>query len=436
MEIGLEVDVKSTINNSVIQQLKILQYSYLEIYEEIKREFQENPILEIEENNVSIEEILYTSEKRMNRKNEKSEESNFLEKEYNKSLGEYIIEQTIIENTLDSRERHILEIISYSIDNTGYLNCSLKNLEELYQIEESEFEKILKLIHNIEPKGLGAKDLRECLELQLKEKDKYYKLTKKIINEYLNLVASNNLETLSKKLDISIDIISYLVGKIKNLNPKPGYNIETRHENIIYLYPEIKLREEKEGFEVLIKENYYPKIYINKEYEKILLNNENIEGIEFLKTRYKRAVNLVRNIQKRRETLKKVVDEIVREQKGFFENNTDIKTLSLKDIAEKLDIHQSTVSRTIKNKYIETPKGIYSLKFFFSNYSIGVEKQSYIFLSNKIKEIVDNEKKSNPLSDEKIKEELLKIGINISRRTITKYREKEGILSSKKRRTF
>lgn len=436
MEISLNVDIKNNINNDVIQQLKILQYSYLEISQEIKREFQENPMVEIEENNISVEELLYMSENNISSRVGKKEKSSFIEKEYNKSLSEYIIEQVLLENKFNSEDTDILETLAYSIEETGYLNCEIEEIESLYEIETKKIQKILEAIHKIEPKGIGAKDIKECLILQLNKEDKNYRLTSEIIENYLEIIASNNLYLLSKKTSVDIEVVKDIVEDIKRLNPKPGYNVETRHENITYLYPEIKIIEEKGRYDVVIREDYYPKIYINKEYEQMLKTNEDFEGINFLKSKYKSGILLIRNIQRRKETLKRVVNEILEEQKAFFYEDKELKSLSLKDLSEKLGLHQSTVGRTIRNKYLESPKGIYSLNYFFSNYNTGIEEQSYIFIANKIKEVVSKEDKSKPLSDEKIKEDLFKEGINISRRTITKYREKENIPSSKKRKIF
>tara|TARA_B100000029_G_scaffold411047_1_gene413231 strand:+ start:11198 stop:12541 length:1344 start_codon:yes stop_codon:yes gene_type:complete len=431
---------KTAINFQMQKSLEILQLSHSEIIEKINNELQNNPLLEPEtkkeKNNILNSKFI--SNLKENTHNKKDVIENTLEQK--KNLKDYINEQINID--LNNQEEKIIarKFLEF-IDNNGYIKS--EDVKEVYnklQIENFNItfalvESTLNKIQEFEPSGIFARDLSECIEIQLKSKkifnSKYHFLVRN-----LELIAKNDWNLLSKKTRLKESELIKMIKNIKSLNPKPGNIFE--HQPNINIIPDVILKQNKDIYKLEVNNSALPKFNFNKKlYELIkkkkLLNREK----ESLENWVKSGKILLESIKKRERTLEKVTKEIIKHQKDFFKKGiSHFNPLTQKQIARRTGFHESTISRCTNKKYIETPKGIYELKYFFSP---GIQvKNKFKLLSNKliknkILNIIKKERKKI-MSDKKIVIKLQTKGISISRRTVTKYRKSMNIPSSFKRR--
>ena len=431
---------KTAINFQMQKSLEILQLSHSEIIEKINNELQNNPLLEPEtkkeKNNILNSKFI--SNLKENTHNKKDVIENTLEQK--KNLKDYINEQINID--LNNQEEKIIarKFLEF-IDNNGYIKS--EDVKEVYnklQIENFNItfalvESTLNKIQEFEPSGIFARDLSECIEIQLKSKkifnSKYHFLVRN-----LELIAKNDWNLLSKKTRLKESELIKMIKNIKSLNPKPGNIFE--HQPNINIIPDVILKQNKDIYKLEVNNSALPKFNFNKKlYELIkkkkLLNREK----QSLENWVKSGKILLESIKKRERTLEKVTKEIIKHQKDFFKKGiSHFNPLTQRQIARRTGFHESTISRCTNKKYIETPKGIYELKYFFSP---GIQvKNKFKLLSNKliknkILNIIKKERKKI-MSDKKIVIKLQTKGINISRRTVTKYRKSMNIPSSFKRR--
>ena len=431
---------KTAINFQMQKSLEILQLSHSEIIEKINNELQNNPLLEPEtkkeKNNILNSKFI--SNLKENTHNKKDVIENTLEQK--KNLKDYINEQINID--LNNQEEKIIarKFLEF-IDNNGYIKS--EDVKEVYnklQIENFNItfalvESTLNKIQEFEPSGIFARDLSECIEIQLKSKkifnSKYHFLVRN-----LELIAKNDWNLLSKKTRLKESELIKMIKNIKSLNPKPGNIFE--HQPNINIIPDVILKQNKDIYKLEVNNSALPKFNFNKKlYELIkkkkLLNREK----QSLENWVKSGKILLESIKKRERTLEKVTKEIIKHQKDFFKKGiSHFNPLTQRQIARRTGFHESTISRCTNKKYIETPKGIFELKYFFSP---GIQvKNKFKLLSNKliknkILNIIKKERKKI-MSDKKIVIKLQTKGINISRRTVTKYRKSMNIPSSFKRR--
>ena len=310
-------------------------------------------------------------------------------------------------------------------------------MEEL-KISEEVFNSCLEYIQQFEPSGVGARSLSECLLIQMKNKNLIDDILKSIIIEDLNLIGHNKIKVISKKYNMNIEDCVKYIEKIKEFDPKPGRICS--NDKSIYVQPDVIVRKVNGEFIIYMNDVTNFNLYINNYYKNILNSNETDENAkEFIKNKLNHALNLLKNIETRKSTILKIAEVILREQEDFFNKGLKyIKPLRLKDIANDLGYHESTISRGINNKYILTPYGLFEFKYFFSN-AVQSEKQEGISstkIKNMIKELIDKENKLKPLSDDKICKLLKEEGIILARRTVAKYREEMNISSSSKRKQF
>jgi len=431
---------RTTINLQMQESLQILQLSYSEMIKKINKELEKNPLLEPE--STKEEKKLYNLKSYRNIK-ESSSKSQYIENtlEQKKNLRDHINEQINID--LDNNEERVIaRKFLECIDNNGYINNDdlnkiSKKLHVLnYNITLSLVERILKRIQEFDPPGIFARNLSECIEIQLKSKrlfnSKYHFLVKN-----LELLAKNDIDLLSKKTRIKKNELLRMIKNIKSLNPKPA-NIFDYQPNINVI-PDIILKQNKDNFKLEVNKSQIPKFNFNKELYQIikkkkLLNREK----ESLTNWVKSGKLLLDAIKSRGRTLEKVTNEIINHQKNFFKKGINyFYPLTQKEIAEKTGLHESTISRCTTNKYIETPKGVFELKYFFSK-GINSKDQAKLLsnklIKNKILKLVKEENKKNVMSDKKIVFKLKIKGISIARRTVSKYRKLMNIPSSFKRK--
>ena len=419
------------------QSIKFLQASQAELNDLVEDYLAENLFLEEEDRTESTTHI----DKYKNNVNRTSISQNyniFENQIKNQTLKEYLIENISILSFTDRNQVIFSFLIDY-IDENGYLSENLEKIREEIPydplVDLKEIEILLKLIQNASLPGIGARNLTECLNLQLdiiQDNPKIIKIAKIISNKYLNLLASSNLKQLKNKIDCEESELKNAIEIIKKLNPKPGLTFQ-KIENTNYISADVTVKKVNGNWIVELNNENFFKVKINSDYKNMLLDKKNNN----LKDQFQEAKWLIKNLQQRSISILRVSRSIIERQIEFLEKDESyIKPLTLKDIAIELELHESTISRITTNKYISTPHGIFELKYFFGS-SIKIEDKDNLSskaILSKIKNIIDNESKNNPYSDEQLCLLLKQQGVKIARRTITKYREVLRILPSSKRK--
>ncbi len=461
-----------------IQYQKLLQLNTLALEQRIKTELELNPILE----ETQTEEMELTLDQKEDSPDEKSEETaeetaektedefdvedfmNDAELEENRinrspddedkiqpvtpvrvSLQERLIEQL---HELDLPEEQIIlgEVIISSLDKDGYFREDLEKIvEDLKLFEHIEVsledaEKVLKMIQTLEPVGIAARNLQECLLVQIRNSsyDPYYSyLAEKILSEHYDDFVNKRFNVIQEKMELSRDTLKATLDLIQKLNPKPGAgSIDTPEANQIT--PDFIIEKVDDNYIITLNDRGVPSVTISKTYLEMLnskkrkrkINKREKETHKFLREKFESAKWFIASIQQRRETLMKIMRAIVEKQYDFFEYGPKaLKPMIYKDIADEIGMDISTISRVVNGKYVQSPVGIHELKYFFSE---GLTTDSGSEISNKhikelIKEIIDNEPKNMPYSDDKIAKMLKEKGIHIARRTVAKYREQMKI---------
>ncbi|WP_180376935.1 RNA polymerase factor sigma-54 [Clostridium sp. USBA 49] len=453
--LNLTQEQKLIMTQEMQLSIKILQMSSLELIEHIENEVLENPVLEAEYNEnlqtyddkdiVNYKELIKYLEfdnysHNYNEKNNNEDEIspfNFISEKL--TLREYLINQ-IIDIGVKDYLKPVCEYIINNLDERGYLEIGIDEISKQFNIEKNDAAKALDIVQSLDPSGIAARNIKECLILQLKRKKYEDEKLYTIVNNYLENLAENKYSDISKALNISLKEVQYYEDIIKSLNPKPSSGFYTGEETS-FIVPEAYIRKIGEEYHIIINDNVLPKLIINENYKEIVKLNEDKDAISYVKEKINNALFLMKSIEHRKSTIYKVLSEIVKIQKEYFDYGEKyLKPMTLKDIAEKIDMNESTVSRAIKDKYINTNRGLVKIKDLFTNKVILSSNKDETISTNivkkEIKELIDKEDKKNPLSDQEICNILNKKGMNISRRTVAKYREEMNIKSSSKRKRF
>ncbi len=449
MDLNVNLNVSQEQKLVLTQQMKlsidILQFSSLELTEFIEEKIQENPLLE-KENNDTEEMVEFVNSlgryeknkyEKIDYNNDYVSPLNFISKE--ESLYEFLLLQLKNLN-LSKQHSEIIEYLIHNIDEKGYLNVDVEKLLESFEIKENEYELCIKILQSMDPIGIGARNLKECLKIQLKNKEYSNEVLFEIIDNHLDLIASNKYKELSQIYGIKINEAQDFGDIIKKLEPKPARGFYTG-EKIVYITPDVFIKNINGDLVILLNERNAPNLQINNLYMNII-NNENAKNEEkkYVKEKISEALNIIKGIDQRKSTLYQVSEKIVEKQKEYFlKGDRYLKPMILKEIATELNLHESTISRAVKNKYLEGPKGVIAFKELFSaslksNYD--KEESSAKSIKSIIKNIINGENKKKPYSDNVICEMLCDQGIKISRRTVAKYREELGIISTSKRKRF
>ncbi|MEN8076056.1 RNA polymerase factor sigma-54 [Clostridioides difficile] len=450
MDLKLNISQKQKlILTQIMQQsINILQMSAYELREYIDKQFEENPVLEGELNLIEGEKKIDNAKLEKYLKDGYSENYNY---QYNnedevsvfnfiaedKSLKDYLYEQLCeIKSNLK-----IKEIISYmieSLDSRGYLESTVEGICYELGVKEEQVKEALDILQALEPCGIGARNLQECLIIQLKSKEILDEFIEEIVLKYLECLADNKYSYISKQLKISQKEVQAYGDIIKSLEPKPSRGYYTGEE-VKFIIPDAYILKLDNEYTVVMNNDIIPKLTINDLYRQTIENSSNNKEVEYVKEKVNGAINLIKDIEQRNSTILKLLECIVKKQKDYFEKGKDfLKPMILKDIANEIGIHESTVSRAIKDKYILTSRGTVKIKDLFCNgivaSGVNGEDISTNTIKNKIKRLIDLENKNKPLSDQVICDLLSKEQIDISRRTVAKYREELGIKSSSKRK--
>lgn len=432
--------------------IKLLQMSTYDLREYIENEFVENPVLEgnfdfVQEDKkyqdkIDYKEMIkyldfdnYGSQNYGEYKEDDVSPFNFISK--NESLTEYLKDQ-LIESEEDNYIRAIVVYMIENLDHRGYLDMPLEEICRELNISLELGQEALNLLQDLEPDGIGARDLKECLKIQLIKQGLLDENLEIIIDEYLDLIAENKFALIAKNLKISPKEAQDLGDKIKKLEPKPSRGFYTGEE-VKFIIPDAAIRKIDGQYFVIMNDGVIPRLSISKVYKEILNNKEDKNMENYVKDKLNSAMFLIKSIEQRKSTLLRILEKVVEKQNDYFDKGQKyLKPMTLKEMAEELGIHESTVSRAIKEKYILTNTGTVKIKDLFAN---GISKTegkgedvAVINIKKLIKDMIDKEDKKKPLSDQLICDELNKKNFNISRRTVAKYREELEIRSSSKRK--
>lgn len=418
IKLNIKQNQKNSMTHELSQSIELLQLNQLGLYEKIKDEVENNPILEIKNNG---KEFIY---------NKKTVD--FLKFSYDEyNLYDELFFQLNMSN-ISEFYKYIGGLIINSIDENGYLKENLENIKCKFKLETVDILNVLKIVQSFEPKGIGARNLKECLVLQIEKEDI---LLKKIIENHLEDIASNKINKIASELNEEIYNINKNIEKLKTLNPKPGASY-SQSSSINYVNPDVRIEKKDGVYNAILLNDYIPEIYISKKYEG-LLKSKDTKVKEYVIQKYERANWLISSIEQRNRTILKIVNIIAERQKNFFDKGLKfLNPINQKEMAKIADVHASTISRVARDKYIETPQGTFEMKYFFDNkiFSDTGKDTSVKYIKSKIKNIISFENPYEPYSDEAIKNELKKVGYNISRRTIAKYRHELNIENSSKRK--
>ena len=359
----------------------------------------------------------------------------------NQSLQDYLTWQMEL-TPFSERDRTIAEALIDAIDEMGYLSMPLEDIHQglpaELDIEFDEVEAVLHRVQRFDPPGIAARDPGECLLLQLQQlpaDTPWLAQARLLIEQHLNLLASRDFNTMMRRLKVDRNELQAIIGLIQTLNPHPGAELSNTQAD--YIIPDVFVVKQKNAWRVELNPENAPKIRINKHYSSLVKRADNSADNQSMKNHLQEARWFLKSLQNRNETLLRVATCIVEHQRAFLEYGEEyMKPLVLRDVAETLEMHESTISRVTTQKYMHTPRGIFEFKYFFSshvNTSDGGEASS-IAIRAMIKKLISEENPLKPLSDSKIAQLLDREGIKVARRTVAKYRELMNIASSSERK--
>ena len=455
--LNLEQTQKLIMTPELRQAITILQLSSLELEDYLQEQIVENPVLEMKEESREKEEEPEKAEEEsfdvdwqdyfadksdigyirapMGEKPEYSYE-NFLTEA--PSLREHLELQLQLSAT--KRQQKIGSELIGNIDEQGYLRVQVEDVVEKLKLPAAEVEEVLRLIQTFDPNGVGARDLKECLLIQLRQLSPRDFEAERIATNYLPELANGRLSKIAKAMGILVQEVQRSVDIIKRLDPKPGRKFGSS-QDVRYVIPDVTVEKLDGEYIILVNDSRGARLGINPLYQNLILNKDACDHKtrKFVENKLNAAAWVLKSIEQRRLTIYKVARCIIEHQQQFLEQGVKyLKPLNLKQVAESVDLHESTVSRATANKYIQTPLGVFELKFFFAsgladNHGGQISADS---IRKQLEEYIDSENKSKPWTDQQITDFLNKQGIKISRRTVAKYRDELGVPSAIKRKRY
>ncbi|HAJ7989379.1 TPA: RNA polymerase factor sigma-54 [Escherichia coli] len=360
--------------------------------------------------------------------------------ETTQTLQDYLMWQVELTPFSDT-DRAIATSIVDAVDDTGYLTVPLEDILESMGDEEidiDEVEAVLKRIQRFDPVGVAAKDLRDCLLIQLSQFDKttpWLEEARLIISDHLDLLANHDFRTLMRVTRLKEDVLKEAVNLIQSLDPRPGQSIQTGEPE--YVIPDVLVRKHNGHWTVELNSDSIPRLQINQHYASMCNNARNDGDSQFIRSNLQDAKWLIKSLESRNDTLLRVSRCIVEQQQAFFEQGEEyMKPMVLADIAQAVEMHESTISRVTTQKYLHSPRGIFELKYFFSSHvnTEGGGEASSTAIRALVKKLIAAENPAKPLSDSKLTSLLSEQGIMVARRTVSKYRESLSIPPSNQRK--
>lgn len=480
LSVGLKVANTLSLTPQLQQAIRLLQLSNLELEQEIQTQLDSNPLLERIEEEVSAESSL--PDDRFTESQDLTQEINadhlpddlpvdtdwddiythqstalaspeFEEREDNRqshvTLKEHILSQINLLN-FSTTDKIIAYCIVDSLNEKGFLDAEFADiiqaahhfLEDMGlepDVEDDEVLVVLKHIQRLDPLGIGSRNLAECLLIQLEAKSDvvpYVKEARQLLASY-ELFIANDLGKLLKQTGLNKEQLKFAIDVLKTLKPYPGVDFDKQETE--YQIPDVVVSRQGQGWTVSLNPDIVPKLRVNAFYAQMIRRADQSDDNVYLRNQMLEAKNFIKSVDERHKTLLKVATCIVEHQKGFLEQGAEaMKPLILRDVADEVELHESTVSRVTTNKYMLTPRGLFELKYFFSSHvgtSTGGEASSTAIRAM-IKKLVSNENPRKPLSDNAIANLLKEEGIEVARRTIAKYRESLNIPSSSERKVL
>lgn len=469
----LKLSQKLILTPQLQQSIKLLQLPLLELTQDINQELMNNPLLEegidkVPENETSgtseeekfqepssdietpLEKIFgFTSDNYFEEREsdgrdfgyftDGSEETNspFERNRSKTDLYEHLLWQLRLSHISD-KIGQVAEIIINNLNEDGYLQASTEEIVTLAETDVDTVEEAIRFIHGLDPSGVGARSLQECLLLQLGPLNLKGSLVEKILTEGFSELEGKKYKQLAARLKTSIEDIFDAIKIIEGLEPRPARNYSS--DEPVHIIPDVYIEESEGKFIITLNDEGVPKLRLSNYYRKLLANKKSLgpEEKQFLEEKLRSAIWLLRSLDQRNKTIYKVTDSILKFQDDFFRKGAKhLKPLNLRDVAEDLGMHESTISRVTSNKYIQCPQGLLNFRYFFSNaVATSTGNMSSSTVKTLIKKIVSEEDPQHPLNDQKIVELLKSKGIGIARRTAAKYREELKILSHMKRKKW
>jgi len=453
------------------QAIKLLQYNHMEVLDAVEQELKENPLLEASsydepfaegESDATRNDL--SSLEDMTREPERPDPGDIFEVDwenylesyggdyspapkdfsdrpsmenmvtYQETLFQYLLRQLQLSHIEGEDRRIALEIIG-NVDENGYLDVELQELADSLQVPLEDVERILAEVQTFDPRGVAARNFLECLMIQVRALDPPHPLAERILEEAFEVFQQGKLDQVARKLKVSIEEVKEAGKVICSVDPKPGKPFV--NSDTVYVVPDIFVIRTGKDYTVVLNDDGLPRLKISSFYQRELHSHGCASGTkDYIQEKMRGAMWLIKSIHQRQRTIYRVAQSILKFQREFFDKGIDyLRPLILKDVADDIEMHESTISRVTTNKYMHTPRGIFELKYFFnSGIGYGADAVASESVKNQIVRIVKNENPKRPASDKQIVEELAKCEIHIARRTVAKYRELMGIAPSSKRR--
>ncbi len=454
---SMEMVQKQVLSPQLIQSARILQMNAQELSDYLKEQALENPVIDIQENPAakdgddriqkyewlnSFRDRGYVSLADKDPDDEDSRDAFNFDVSRGESLEEYLHAQLITGDFTD-REQEILRFMIGSLNSAGYFVENTDFIAKRFGVPETEILAMLKVIQGLDPAGVGARSLKECLTIQAERNGLLTDEIRRVIENHLEDIAGNRLPAIGKSLGISLEEVKKACSVIRRLNPKPGNSFSDRQQ-LRYITPDVLIVRFPDHTDILLNDSLYPGVGINSYYSSLFRESDDPEVRGYLENKIRQAEWIKNSIARRDETLLRIARQIYLEQKKFFTvPGAPLVPLRLSDVAEALDIHESTVSRAVRGKYLQCSRGVYPLHYFFpsgaaSGHAPGTapEGPSSDAVKQKIRAIIGGEDRKKPLSDQKICDRLAAGGICVSRRVIAKYREEMGIPAASRRKEY
>ena len=452
--------------------IKLLQLSRLELVDTIRQELEENPTLEELQDTATEERVEQTEPVAENtaenqevtireKLNDDMDWSSYIE-EYNspgrviyesenreapkfeafvahrKSLTEHLLWQLMMLSPTDEQQK-IGTLITGNLDANGYLDVSIDEIAHTSGLSTEKVEEVLSIMQNFDPVGICARNLEECLMIQARQLDLKNTIITDIIRNHLHHLENRNIKAICKALKCGLEDVIAAIDVIKGLDPRPGriFSDETPQ----YITPDVYVYKFEDDYVIVLNDDGMPKLRVNPFYRNAIGKDKKISdnAKDYIQDKMRSAAWLIRSIHQRQKTIYRVMESILKYQHEFFEKGiAHLKPMVLRDVAQDIEMHESTISRVTTNKYAYTPQGIFELKYFFNSSINRVHGGSVASASvqDKIRKLIETEDQKKPYSDDKIASYLKQSNINIARRTVAKYREMMKILPSHKRKQY
>jgi RNA polymerase sigma-54 factor len=471
-KLNLRLAQKQILTPGLVQMVSVLALNRLELREMINQEITENPMLEVLGDDGVVSED-YTDEAFVKEETEKVPEaeganpfdefdvSSFFTKYLDtpassgisneheeierpgfdkflsspQSLADHLMWQLSV-SICSEQVRKAAELIIGNLDENGYLMTTLEEISQNNEHTMDDVEEALAVVQEFDPPGVAARDLKECLILQLKLVDPQNTLAQQVVSEHLKMLQNNQLKEIARALNRPIEAVKRAVDVVKRLDPKPGLRYNKTEPRLVE--PDVQFRKVDGEWQAFLNDDDLPQLRLSPVYRRLLQRDAADRDVRnYVKERFTAAVQLMKNIEQRKHTIVRVCQSILRRQKDFLEYGVDhLKPMMIKEVAEEVGVHPSTVSRAVANKYTHTPQGVFELRYFFSESVNGPQggEMSLLSLKRRVKKMIEEEDATHPLTDEQIAKRLDEEGIHVTRRTVAKYREDLRIPSTHQRR--